>query len=107
MDNSAETTLKRIEEQVKNNTVVIYMKGSPQLPSCGFSARAAQALVGTGEPFAYVDVLADPNIFEHLPAYANWPTFPQIYVNGELIGGGDIVIELAEKGELKELLKQT
>ncbi len=103
---STEDTLKRIDEQVKNNPVVIYMKGSPQLPSCGFSSRAAQALVSSGEQFAYVNVLADPEIFEHLPSYADWPTFPQIYIDGELIGGSDIVIEMAEKGELTELLQE-
>ena len=97
--------LKRIDDQVKNNPVVIYMKGTPQLPSCGFSARAAQAMVGTGEQFAYVNVLSDPEVFEHLPQYADWPTFPQVYVSGELIGGGDIVVEMAEKGELKQVLQ--
>ena len=78
MENPTEQILQRIGEQVKSNPVVIYMKGSPQFPSCGFSARAAQALVATGEPFAYVNILDDPEVFEHLPAFADWPTFPQI-----------------------------
>jgi monothiol glutaredoxin len=82
------------------------MKGSPQIPSCGFSARAAQALLSTGEKFAFVNVLADPDIMTYLPEYADWPTFPQIYLSGELIGGSDIVIEMAEKDELKAVLEE-
>lgn len=101
-----EETLKRIDEQVKNNPVVIYMKGSPQFPMCGFSSRACQILMDTGVEFAYVNVIQDPEIFEHLPEYAEWPTFPQIYLNGELLGGGDILVELAESGELKPMLEE-
>lgn len=97
-------TLARIHEQVTNNPVVIYMKGTPQMPSCGFSSRAAQALADTGEKFAFVNVLADATIFEHLPKYQDWPTFPQIYMDGELLGGGDIVIEMAEAGELQQVM---
>ena len=98
--------LERIDGQVKNNPIVIYMKGSPDAPACGFSARAAATLAATGVEFAYVNVLTDPEIFENLPRYANWPTFPQIYIGGELAGGGDIIIELAEKGELKGILEE-
>ena len=98
--------LERIDDQVKNNPIVIYMKGTPQMPMCGYSSRAAQALQNCGVEFAYVNVLADPEIFENLPRYANWPTFPQIYVNGELIGGCDITLELFQKGELKPMLEQ-
>lgn len=97
--------LQRIDEQVKSNPIVIYMKGSPQLPMCGFSSRTAQAMQSCGVEFAYVNVLADPEIFENLPRYQNWPTFPQIYVNGELIGGHDIVMEMYQKGELQPLLQ--
>ncbi len=97
--------LERIDEQVKNNPIVIYMKGSPQMPMCGFSSRTAQAMQSCGVEFAYVNVLADPEIFENLPRYQNWPTFPQIYVNGELIGGHDIVMEMYQKGELQPLLQ--
>lgn len=104
MDNQQQETLDRIHEQVTNNPVVIYMKGTPQMPSCGFSSRTAQALVETGEKFAFVNVLADPYIFEHLPKYQDWPTFPQVYVGGELQGGCDITLELAESGELKKLM---
>ncbi|MEN8216403.1 MAG: Grx4 family monothiol glutaredoxin [Pseudomonadota bacterium] len=98
--------LERIKEQVENNPIVIYMKGTPQLPQCGFSARAAQALGASGVKFAYVNVLSDPEIFQNLHSYANWPTFPQIYVNGELIGGCDITLELHQKGKLKPMLEQ-
>lgn len=98
--------LERIKEQVTNNPIIIYMKGTPKMPQCGFSARAAQALQACGVPFAYVNVLADQEIFENLPRFANWPTFPQIYVKGELIGGCDITLELYQKGELKKMLEQ-
>lgn len=95
--------IERIDQQVKNNPVVIYMKGTPQQPQCGFSMRASQALTDTGVPFAYVNVLQDQEIFQNLPRYADWPTFPQIYVDGELIGGCDITLELFASGELKKM----
>ncbi len=98
--------LERIRQQVEENPVIIYMKGTPQFPMCGFSSRAAEALKQVGEEFAYVNVLADPEIFENLPRFANWPTFPQIYIDGELIGGSDIVLELLEKGELAPMIKE-
>lgn len=97
--------LERIGKQVAENPIIIYMKGTPQLPQCGFSSRAAQALQACGVEFAYVNVLADPEIFENLPRFANWPTFPQIYINGELIGGCDITLELFQKGELQQMAK--
>ena len=97
--------LERIDEQVKGNSIVIYMKGTPQMPMCGYSSRASQAMQSCGVEFAYVNVLADPEIFENLPRYQNWPTFPQIYVNGELIGGHDILMEMYQKGELQPLLQ--
>ena len=96
----------KIRSTVTSNPVDLFMKGSPQMPMCGFSSRAAQALQACGVEFAYVNVLADPEIFQNLPRYANWPTFPQIYVNGELIGGCDITVELFQKGELKPMLEQ-
>jgi len=96
--------LERIDQQVKSNPVVIFMKGTPQFPMCGFSSRAAQALAATGVDFTYVNVLEDQEIFANLPRYANWPTFPQVYVNGELIGGCDITLELYESGELKKMM---
>ena len=98
--------MDRIKDAVENNPVVIFMKGTPQLPQCGFSSRAAQALQGCGEDFAYVNVLTDPEIFQNLPQYANWPTFPQVYINGELIGGCDITLEMFEKGELQTMVKE-
>lgn len=98
--------LERIDEQVKGNAVVIYMKGTPQFPMCGFSSRAAAALQDCGEKFAYVNVLSDPEIFENLPRYADWPTFPQIYINGELIGGCDITLEMHASGDLQTMVKE-
>ena len=98
--------LERIDQQVKGNAVVIYMKGTPQFPQCGFSMRAAAALQECGVPFAYVNVLQDPEIFENLPRYADWPTFPQLYINGELVGGCDITLELHDKGELQKMVKE-
>ncbi|NNJ91872.1 MAG: Grx4 family monothiol glutaredoxin, partial [Gammaproteobacteria bacterium] len=98
--------LDRIDQQVKGNAVVIYMKGTPQFPMCGFSSRAAAALQDCGEKFAYVNVLSDPEIFENLPRYADWPTFPQIYINGELIGGCDITLEMHANGDLQKMVKE-
>ena len=98
--------LERIREQVEGNPIVLYMKGTPQFPMCGFSARAAAALQDCGVPFSYVNVLADPEIFENLPRYADWPTFPQLYVKGELVGGCDITLELHASGELQKMVKE-
>ena len=97
--------LERIDQQVKGNAIVIFMKGTPQFPQCGFSMRAASALKECGVPFAYVNVLQDMEIFENLPRYADWPTFPQIYIDGELVGGCDITLELHATGELKSLVE--
>ncbi|MGP0174951.1 MULTISPECIES: Grx4 family monothiol glutaredoxin [Pseudomonas] len=97
--------IETIKEQIANNTVLLYMKGSPNAPQCGFSARAAQAVMGCGEKFAYVDILQNPEIRANLPKYANWPTFPQLWVAGELVGGSDILSEMYEKGELQTLIK--
>jgi monothiol glutaredoxin len=95
-----------IKEQIENNAILIYMKGSPNQPQCGFSARTVQALMQCGERFAYVDVLSNPEVRANLPKYANWPTFPQLWVAGELIGGCDIVTEMFESGELQTLIKE-
>ena len=99
-------TLERIHSQVANNPVVIYMKGTTQMPSCGFTSRAAQALADTGEKFAFVNVLADATIFELLPKYQDWPTFPQLYIDGDLQGGCDITLELSESGQLKSMMAE-
>ena len=98
--------MDRIDSAVKENAVVIFMKGTPQIPQCGYSSRTAQALVACGQEFAHVNVLADPEIFQNLPRYANWPTFPQVYINGELIGGCDITMELYKKGELQKMINE-
>jgi monothiol glutaredoxin len=99
-------TLDVIKEQIGSNTIILYMKGSPNQPQCGFSARTSQALMACGERFAYVDILANPDIRAELPKFANWPTFPQLWVSGELVGGCDIVVEMYESGELQRLIKE-
>ncbi len=98
--------LERIQSQVDENPVMLYMKGTPQMPMCGFSSRAAEALKKCNREFAYVNIIADPEIFENLPRFADWPTFPQLYIKGELVGGCDITIELSENGELQKLVDE-
>jgi monothiol glutaredoxin len=98
--------LKKIQHQIAENPILLYMKGSPKLPNCGFSAQAVQALSACGERFAYVDILQNPDIRAELPKYANWPTFPQLWVDGELVGGCDIIIEMYQRGELQQLIKK-
>ena len=83
-----------IKDQIENNAVLLYMKGSPNQPQCGFSARATEVLMACGKRFAYVDILSNPDIRANLPKYANWPTFPQLWINGELIGGSDILVDM-------------
>jgi monothiol glutaredoxin len=97
--------IETIKEQIASNRILLYMKGSPNAPQCGFSARTVEALMACGERFAYVDILSNPDIRATLPQYANWPTFPQLWVNGELVGGCDIVTEMYESGELQALVK--
>ena len=98
-------TLEVIKQQIETNPIILYMKGSPNEPQCGFSARTSQALMACGERFAYVDVLSNPDVRAELPKYANWPTFPQLWVKGELVGGCDIVCDMYESGELQPLVK--
>jgi monothiol glutaredoxin len=98
--------IETIKEQIQSNRILLYMKGSPNQPQCGFSARTVEALMACGERFAYVDILTNPEIRATLPQYANWPTFPQLWVDGELIGGCDIVTEMYESGELQTLIKE-
>lgn len=95
----------RIRQQLQENKVLLYMKGTPDFPQCGFSGQTVAALKAIGKPFAYVNIFEDPEIREGLKKYSNWPTFPQLYVGGELIGGADIVVEMYHSGELKELLE--
>ncbi|WP_369602826.1 Grx4 family monothiol glutaredoxin [Hahella sp. SMD15-11] len=97
--------METIKDQINSNKVILYMKGTPNMPQCGFSARAVQALMACGEKFAYVNILEHPDIRENLKIYSNWPTFPQLYVNGELVGGADIITEMYESGELQKLIK--
>lgn len=106
-------TLQLIEQQIKTHPIVLYMKGTPQFPQCGFSARAVTLLANaiqslgsqyTGTEFFSVDVLENPDIRQTLPQYANWPTFPQLYIQGELVGGSDIMAQLHEQGELQKLV---
>jgi monothiol glutaredoxin len=97
---------ERIEEQLGSNDVLLYMKGSPDFPQCGFSGQTVAALNAIGKPYAFVNIFEDPEIREGLKEYSNWPTFPQLYVKGELIGGCDIVMEMYNSGELKNLLEE-
>lgn len=98
--------VETIKDQIENNAVILYMKGTPQFPQCGFSARAVEALMSVGRPFAYVNILEHPEIRSELPKYANWPTFPQLWIKKELIGGSDILLEMAQNGELKTLIEE-
>src|SRR3712207_9581602 len=93
-----------IADAIRENKVILFMKGTPEQPMCGFSARAAGALQATGVPFAAVDILPDPRIRQELSAISNWPTTPQLFVDGELIGGSDIVVVMVEGGEMHEVL---
>jgi monothiol glutaredoxin len=97
---------QRIQEQLKSNPVVLYMKGTPDFPQCGFSASAVRTLEACGATFAFVNIFEDPELREALKRYSNWPTYPQLYVNGELLGGSDILNEMYQKGELQQLLNE-
>ena len=99
-----ETTIK---DQIKNNPIILYMKGNPNAPQCGFSSRATQMLMACGEKFAYVDILSNPEIRANLPKVSEWPTFPQLFVDGELVGGCDIMTEMFDACELKKLLNES
>lgn len=98
--------VETIKEQLSSNDVILYMKGTPQAPQCGFSARSVQSLMACGERFAFVNILEHPELREQLKIYSNWPTYPQLYVKGELVGGCDIITEMFESGELKTLIQQ-
>ncbi|CRK85439.1 Glutaredoxin-4 [Candidatus Providencia siddallii] len=101
------TTIEKIKQQIKKNPIILYMKGSPSFPKCGFSAQAAKTLCSCGEKFAYIDVLENLDIRTELPKYANWPTFPQLWINEELIGGCDIITEMFINKKLQFLIKKT
>ncbi len=98
------TVQERIEETIKSNDVVLFMKGSPEFPQCGFSGQAVQVLTACGVAFESIDVLSDPDIREGIKQYSKWPTIPQLYVDGEFIGGSDIIVEMYQKGELQTKL---
>jgi monothiol glutaredoxin len=106
MTEQARDTEALIRDQIAKHAVLLYMKGTPQFPQCGFSARAVEALSQIGRPFAYVNILENPDIRALLPQIANWPTFPQLWINGELIGGSDIILDMFQKGELQPLVEQ-
>jgi len=105
MTESPEAQLReQIEQAIRDNPVILFMKGTPEAPACGFSARTVGALQSLGAPFAAVDILPHPAIRQQLSAISEWPTIPQLFVDGELIGGSDIVIEMYESGELAGVL---
>ena len=95
-----------IKEQIETNPILLYMKGSPDSPQCGFSSRASQLLISCGKPFSFVDILTNPEIRTTLPSISDWPTFPQLFINGELIGGSDIMNEMFDSGDLQKAINQ-
>jgi monothiol glutaredoxin len=97
---------ERISQDVSNNKVVIYMKGTPEMPRCGFSAATVQVLQSLNVPFKAVDVLADPEVWQGVKEFSDWPTIPQVFIGGEFIGGCDIVREMHARGELAPLLEK-
>jgi monothiol glutaredoxin len=99
-------TLDRIRAEVEGHPVVLFMKGTPQFPMCGFSSRASQVLKQAGAQIHAVNVLQDPEIRADLPRFSDWPTFPQLFINGEFIGGCDITVELFESGELARMVSE-
>lgn len=98
-------TQEKIQQQINENNIVLYMKGNAEMPLCGFSARAVNMLKACGAPFMTVDVLQDDEIRQGIKVFSNWPTIPQLYVKGEFVGGSDIMAEMYEAGELQELIK--
>ena len=101
-----EATTRKIREHLDSAPVVLFMKGTPDFPQCGFSARTVQALKACGVEFAFVNIFEDQEVYKALPKFANWPTFPQLYVKGELVGGCDITLDLFQSGELQKMLKE-
>ena len=96
---------KTIRQQITENPVVLYMKGTPQMPQCGFSAQTIQALSECGQKFSFVNILENPEIRSTLPTLFDWPTFPQLYIKGELVGGCDIVVDMHNNGELQPMME--
>jgi monothiol glutaredoxin len=100
------SAVDRIKQVIADNPIVLFMKGSPDFPQCGFSMRTSQALKACGAQYAHVDVLADPEIRGTLPQVSNWPTFPQLFINGELVGGCDIALEMYQSGDLQRMVRE-
>ncbi|CAL4319834.1 Grx4 family monothiol glutaredoxin [Buchnera aphidicola] len=98
--------ISKIQDQINKNPILLYMKGSPEFPSCGFSAKAVKILSSLKVRFAYIDVIQNPDIRRELPIFSNWPTFPQLWISGELIGGSDIMEDLFHRGKLKKIIKK-
>ena len=101
---SSNPVIDRIKAEVEAHPIVLFMKGTPQFPMCGFSSKASQALKAAGANFHSVNVLEDPEVRANLPRFSDWPTFPQLFIGGELIGGCDITVELYESGELARMV---
>lgn len=99
------STLETIKTQIENNPVILYMKGTPDQPQCGFSSQTVQALKACARPFSFVNILEHSDIRAELPTFAEWPTFPQLWISGELVGGCDIVVEMYQSGELKPMVE--
>ncbi len=98
--------METIKQSIESNGIILFMKGSPEFPQCGFSSRASQALSQCGAEYAYIDVLAEPEVRSNLHRYADWPTFPQLYIGGDLVGGCDIIMEMFENGDLKTMVDE-
>ncbi|AZP36373.1 Glutaredoxin-4 [Candidatus Annandia adelgestsuga] len=96
--------LEKIKNQISSNNIIIYMKGSPNNPKCGFSSKAVKIISYYTNKFVYIDVLENENIRSFLPQYSHWPTFPQIWINGKFIGGCDIIVKMFNNGELKKMI---
>ncbi len=101
----SQDVMKKIKSQIENNKIILYMKGTKEMPMCGFSARVVHILNSFNVPYETVDVLQDPEIRQGIKEYSNWPTLPQLYVNGKFIGGCDICTELYETGELEKIIR--
>ena len=99
--------IEDIKKSINKNPIVLFMKGTPDMPQCGFSMRTSEALKACGAEFTYVDILSNPEIRKNLPSISNWPTFPQVFINGELVGGCDIVLNLYQTGELQKMVEAT
>jgi monothiol glutaredoxin len=98
--------MERITQAIESNSVILFMKGTPEFPQCGFSGRTSQALSECGAEFSFINVLAEPEVRSNLHRYADWPTFPQLYISGELVGGCDIIMEMHESGDLKTAIEK-